>query len=414
MTGETSEGRGGARERSRRVLLVEDDSSARLALEALLADEGYEVRSAGDGEAALLALRGWTPDVVVTDLKLPKVDGVELMATLRQRLPGVPVIIMTGFGSIEHAVETMHLGAADYLPKPLALDRLLAALERVLRRSDDGLAIGEVVGGRYRIEGKLGEGAMGAVYRATQRGLERPVALKVIHTHNRISDARARLLREARAASALGHPNAVKIYDVGEDRGLCFLAMELLEGHDLSAEVEPGAPLDLERVYAVALEIASVLVTAHTIGLVHRDLKPENIFIERVGRDERVRVLDFGIAFLTEGDGEAGRLTQEGVIVGTPLYLAPEQAAGRAIGPSADIYAFGCLLYEMVTGDVPFRGSNMEVLSSHLRVTPPPPRTFRPELPPGLDALIMAMLRKAPAERPSAAEVEAALRRLAA
>ena len=398
----------------RRILVVEDEPNARAALTSLLEDEGYEVKAAADGAAGLSALHGWTPDAVVTDVKMPKIDGIELMARLRQRLPGVPVIVMTAFGSIDHAVETMHLGAADYLAKPVDLDRLLASLTRVLRRSGDTLQIGDVIAERYRIEGRLGEGAMGVVYRATQLNLGREIALKIIMAHREVADARARLLREAKVASALRHPNAVQVYDVGEDRGLPFLAMELLEGHDLRDEVGHGRSLPLHRVLRIAEQIASVLISAHQIGLVHRDLKPENIFLERLADgDERVRVLDFGVAFLTEDAGEAGRLTVEGLIVGTPLYLSPEQATGRDLGSPADIYAFGCLLYEMVTGDVPFTGSNMEVLSSHIRVDPRPPKLACKEVPPALDALIMAMLRKAPATRPTAAQIEAELRRIA-
>ena len=398
-----------------RVLVVEDEASARAALTSLLDEEGYEARAAANGEEALAALAGWTPDVVLTDVKMPKVDGLELMSRLRQRLPGVPVIVMTAFGSIDHAVETMHLGAADYLAKPVEIDRLMAALQRVQARAGAPLRVGELVAGRYRIEGKLGEGAMGAVYRATQLNLGRPVALKLLTVQREVPDARARLIREARVAAALRHPNAVQVFDVGEDRGRPYLAMELLDGHDLRVDVGDGAPpLAPARLLRIAGQIASVLVAAHRIGLVHRDLKPENVFLERFEGGERVRVLDFGVAFIADDPAESGRLTLEGMVIGTPFYIAPEQAAGRAVGPAADIYSFGCLLYEMATGEVPFTGSNVEVLAAHLSAPPRPPGELRAGLPAGLEALILAMLRKEPGRRPTAARALGQLQALEA
>ena len=273
---------------------------------------------------------------------------------------------------------------------------------------------GEVIAERYRVRRLLGEGAMGAVYRATQLNLGRAVALKMLTVHREVPDARARLLREARVASALRHPNAVQVHDVGEDRGRPYLVMELLDGYDLRAHVGHGAPpLAISKLLRIARQIASVLVAAHRIGLVHRDLKPENIFLERFEGGERVRVLDFGVAFIADERAvESGRLTQDGVVIGTPFYIAPEQAAGRTVGPAADIYAFGVLLYEMATGRLPFGGTNMEVMAAHMREAPQAPGELRADLPPALEALILAMLRKGPGLRPTAVQVESRLREI--
>jgi DNA-binding response OmpR family regulator len=216
-----------------RAMLVEDEANARSALVALLEDEGFAVRAAADGAEALLILKAWHPDVILTDIKMPRVDGLELLTLLETQLAAVPVIVMTAYGSIDDAVDAMRRGAADYITKPIALDRLLPAIQRVLTRAAAQAATGDLIGGRYRLEGKLGEGAMGAVYRTTQLELRRPAAIKMLNRGHDLPKARARLLREAKACAALHHPHAVQIYDVGEDDGRPYLVMELLDGEDL-------------------------------------------------------------------------------------------------------------------------------------------------------------------------------------
>ena len=308
-----------------RLLLAEDEPAAREGLRALLEDEGYEVRTAADGSQALAALHGWSPDLVVTDVKMPKLDGHGLMAALGRRLPDVPVIVMSGHGTIEEAVDTLHRGAVDYLGKPLDLDRLLASIRRALARTRDPLAPGQVIAGRYRIDAEIGAGAMGRVFRSTHLGLGREVALKVFTAHGDVADGRARFAREAQVAASLRHPGVVQILDYGSEGGLPFLVMELLVGHDLREEVDESLPpLAIPRALEIAAAIVSVLIAAHRAGLTHRDLKPENVFLEEIGGREVVRILDFGFAFLAEDDASGrGRLTAEGLIVGTPFSIAP-------------------------------------------------------------------------------------------
>ncbi|MCA9705340.1 MAG: serine/threonine protein kinase, partial [Myxococcales bacterium] len=187
------------------------------------------------------------------------------------------------------------------------------------------LAPGTVIANRYVIERKLGEGGMGQVYQATQVNLRRDVALKLLHGNLPDHEAgRRRFIREARVAAALRHPSAVEIYDVGMDGPHVFIVMELLTGMVLRDLVLSEHRLPLADALELTVQIADLLVTAHAIPLVHRDLKPENIFVEhdREGR-LRARVVDFGLAFI-EGDAETGRLTREGLVVGTPAFLAPE------------------------------------------------------------------------------------------
>ena len=261
------------------------------------------------------------------------------------------------------------------------------------------LSRGQLVAGRYRIEEPIGSGGMGVVYRAVQLPMERPVALKIVRRE--LSDAphaRARFEREARVASALTHPSAVIVHDFGEHEGRAFLAMELVHGESLRALVARG-PLGVARAIELATQLADVLAASHAIGLVHRDLKPENVLLEASGR---ARVLDFGLAF-REMPGPAGRMTREGVVVGTPDYLSPEQARGDEVGPPTDVYALGCLLHELVSGQPPFLGTEMEVLSKQMYAPAPPWGAL--DVPADLDTLRRAMLDKRAAQRPSAVAV---------
>jgi serine/threonine-protein kinase len=271
----------------------------------------------------------------------------------------------------------------------------------------DTLRPTDIVAARYRIEGLIGEGGMGRVYRATQLNLGRQVALKVLAPTLLDDTGVERFMREAKVAAALRHPCAVEIHDMGRVDDLVFIAMELLSGNVLRSVMVEGVPHEMPSAVEIGWQLADLLVAAHAISLVHRDLKPENIFIED---PLRVRVVDFGLAFI-EGGLELGRLTREGIVVGTPAYLAPEQAQALHVGTPADIYSFGCVLYELVTGFPPFRGSQVNVLTQHLYVTPVRPRERAPEamISAEVEDLVCAMMAKRPEDRPSAVEVRSEL-----
>ncbi|MEM9460138.1 MAG: serine/threonine-protein kinase [Myxococcota bacterium] len=267
---------------------------------------------------------------------------------------------------------------------------------------------GTVIAERYIVEARIGQsgigqGGMGQVYRATQSPLGRPVALKLFHDDR--TAILQRVIREARVAAALVHPHAVQVYDVGRVGSLIYIAMEFVHG-SLLRELGPG-PLSLVTTLELAAQLVDLLAAAHQLSLVHRDLKPSNIFVER-DREGRmyVRVVDFGLAFIA-GDAHNGRMTEQGILVGTPAYLAPEQAQGGEVGPPADIYALGCILYELLTGLPVFMGSPMYVVTQQVHVAPVPPRQRVPEveIPLAIEALVMRMLDKQPQRRPSAAQL---------
>lgn len=267
---------------------------------------------------------------------------------------------------------------------------------------------GRVIAGRYRLLDKLGEGGMGAVFRAEQLSLKRVVALKLLRPALSDNDELVRRFNaEAEMAARLSHPNTVTLYDFGQDSdGMLFIAMELIAGQSLRQTLGQG-PMPLARIVAIADQICDSLGDAHQRGIVHRDLKPDNVMLsERGSKRDIVCVLDFGIAKLRDqrGDVTGVPITQAGALLGTPQYMAPEQIRGETVDGRADIYALGIILYEMLTGALPFEApSLMAILSCHLLDTPIPPSQRRPDLavPPAVEQLIMTMLSKAPGERPS-------------
>jgi len=254
---------------------------------------------------------------------------------------------------------------------------------------------GVSLGGRYLLQEQIGQGGVGTVWRGFDSVLERPVAVKVLNSEGLRPEGRARMLAEARAIARLDHPNIVSVYDAGESNGSPFIVMELVEGQNLH-DRPPG---DLREAVQVARQVCAALEHAHAQGIVHRDLKPENVVI---GRDGIARLMDFGIARLV-----ASRVTQEGHIVGTVFYLAPEQALGQEFDGRADLYSLGVMLYELTTGELPFTHDDpVAVISQHLHAVPVPPRARNETIPPALNKLILALMSKDPAARPgSAAEV---------
>ena len=273
--------------------------------------------------------------------------------------------------------------------------------------------LGTTLGGRYRIEAPLAEGGMAMVYRATQEGARRQVAVKVLHPHLAVDREFAqRFRREARVASMLSHPSIVRVLDFGSEGIVFYIVMELLEGEDLLDLLQRECPLEPTRAMRIMVTVLKALAAAHGQGIVHRDLKPENVFISR-GPDgvEAVKVLDFGIAKMLgreeeDEDGEASLVTNMGAILGTPEYMSPEQCSGLPSGPGADIYGCGALLYTLLTGRPPFTAEHpIKVTFKHLTEVPLPPSALRPGLDPDLERAVLTALAKDPGDRHASAAV---------
>jgi serine/threonine protein kinase len=261
----------------------------------------------------------------------------------------------------------------------------------LLVRAAPALAVGQTLS-HYRVEAKIGEGGMGAVYRAYDTQLRRQVALKVLAPGYVVNPRhKPDLMREARAASALSHPNIVAIYEVGSD-GVDFIAIEFVEGKSLNTVI-PSKGLPLARVLDYAIQIASGLTKAHAVGVIHRDLKPGNIILTSEGL---VKLLDFGLARRVYEQGESTQ-TVDGGIVGTPAYMSAEQAEGKPLDARSDIFSFGVVLYEMLAGRPAFVGnSTASILAAVLREEPPP---LGAKVPRELEKIVARCLRKDPAHR---------------
>jgi serine/threonine-protein kinase len=277
--------------------------------------------------------------------------------------------------------------------------------------------VGHTLDEKYRLEERLGIGGMGTVYRARHLLIDRPVAVKVLNPRF-VEDeaARTRFQREARAAGRLQHVNAVTVTDFGQSQdGYVYIVMELLEGRTLRDVLAKEAPLDPARAVALMLQISAAVAAAHEAGIIHRDLKPANIFIvQRAEVPAVVKVLDFGIAKLaieSLEEDEPKMLTQVGAMIGTPRYMSPEQCDGAELTPAADVYSLGVILYEMLTGTVPFSGSTpLAIAMKHTSETPRNPREFVSTIPAALEEVVLHTLEKLPHNRPAnAAEFRAEL-----
>lgn len=311
----------------------------------------------------------------------------------------------------------------------VAKNRMLAdsraATLRTARRSElifsalsDALP-GTVLDEKYRVEEKIGAGNFGTVYRGEHIFLHHPVAIKVFRpaVGNSGLETLDRFRAEGISACRINHPNAVTVLDFDVSAGsLAYLVMELLQGHSLADELRTARKIDARRGIGIACAVCDVLAEAHVAGIVHRDIKPSNVFLHRSkgAGEELVKVIDFGVAKLTDGaDAETRAVTNAGSLVGTPEYMAPERVSGDPYDGRADVYSVGVMLYEMLTGRLPFQPkdpSYWSIAMMHVTREASAPSIVEPSVPRELDAIVLSALRKTKESRPTAAELAASLR----
>jgi serine/threonine protein kinase/FixJ family two-component response regulator len=443
------------------TILIVDDTPANLSLlSGMLLDRGYLVKVATHGKRALALAEGAPPDLVMLDITMPEMDGYEVCRALKAKpaTKDVPVLFLSALDEVGDKLQAFRAGGVDYVTKPFQVEEVLARvdtqvrlsrLQRALERREQELEKqnaelarrnaeltqaqkrtdlvfstlaeilpGRVLDGKYMLSRRIGKGGFGAVFRATHTTLGRDVAVKVFRP-SRGNDSPAgleRFRREGATACRLDHPNVVQVLDSAiSDEGIAYLVMELLDGRPLSEEIAQSAPLSPHRALDVAIPVCEVLAEAASHGMIHRDIKPANVFLHRGREGEVVKVVDFGIAKLVgeDPDGLSDEVTRSGVVVGSPTYMAPERMLGGEYDHRADVYSLGIVLYEMLTGRLPFAdvGRNYTALALRsITEDPPTPRTFVPAIPVELEAHVLATMNKRQAARPPASELAIALR----
>src|SRR6266568_2651703 len=363
------------------------------ALLEALADEDGSVRAAA--LRVLSSMRGQVPPESLTRLLDDADQQVREAAALTveelgEQAPPEPSVARL---RDEHVAQ----GEAAQIPPepshpevlPLAFPSLPLTVQRAMQL--------EVLGGRYQLQGSIGRGGMATIYRGRDMRMDHVVAIKVLRElYNTEPKFVKRFEREAKAASALHHPNIVQVFDYGQTDGNYYLVMELVEGTDLRRYLRSRGVLDSKRAIIIAHDVALGLGAAHRRVIVHRDVKPQNIL---VGRDGSIKLTDFGIASVYQ-NLNASRLTTTGMTLGTVEYMPPEQAQGDIVSPAADVYALGIVMYEMLTGRTPFDGNTAVVVAmQHIQDAPRPPSQFNPHIPPPLEEIILRCLEKVPEMR---------------
>ncbi len=444
------------------LLVVDDEPDVVAALRRALRDPRYEVLGCTSPHDALDLLARQRVDVVISDLDMPGMHGMDLLRRIRADYPETVRMVLTGRASLETALDAINQGEVHrYLTKPwdraalretigTSLDRLdearaaAAASVRVDRRAEilaelerrhpgltrvalvdgavvldplrldlawrlgastsdgsaplDGLA-GRVLDQRYRLETPIGSGGFGVVYQGVQLSLEREVAVKVLRAHGTAADRMRRFRVEALSTCRVVHPNAVVLLDAGvSDQGLAYLVMELLDGETLAARLRRGETLSFRDAAALGADVCAALAVAHAAGIHHRDIKPANVFLHRGPEGAVTKLLDFGIAKLATPLGSFAELTAEDVVLGTPAYLAPERVLGAAIDGRADVYSVGVLLYDALAGVTPFHGASPDAVLQQQVSMHPRPLSA---LDPDVPEALDAIVRELLAKEPS-------------
>ena len=424
----SGEGRGQTRPE---ILIADSDAGARNMLALRLRNEGYTVRALADGRAALEEIRRQAPALVLSETVIPGLDGYALLDALKREGKGsIPFLFLSSRSDALSQNKGLLLGASDFLTKGVSFEVLLTKLEKALSQSVEmsevsaRLSLSDVTGAtavyegpivaydelapgvaimneRFRIESDLGEGGMGKVFKAYDQQLEEQVVLKVLKPGLSDDNVLKRFKREIRLARKISHPGVVRIYDLMEAGPIKFVTMEYLEGADLPHELKRRGSFPVPVAMRVAVELFEALGAAHDVGVIHRDMKPHNVLMLSTGK---VKVLDFGIAQGLEPTA-ADRATMTGFILGTPDYMSPEQLMAEQLDPRTDLYSTGVVLYQLLTGGLPFRG-NDRVAAAQLRLStePSPPSTLNPKIPPQVDAAVCRLLRRNRDDRYASAE----------
>ncbi len=332
------------------VLVVDDEKGIRRFLFESLELQGYKVETAESYESAEKLIYQKQFETVLLDLRLRDRDSLSLIEKIKDLYPNVNIIMMSAYGTIDIAVKALKYGASEFLEKPFSIDKLIKVIKNHECKKE------KIFVGNYILENKIGEGGTSIVYKAKHRSLLRDSAVKILKdTISEDSTFLARFMKEARLTASLHHKNIVNIYDYGKCKSGYYIAMEYIDGKSLNNLVADNK-ISLLVAVSICSIICRTLDHAHKKGIIHRDLKLENILISERG----VKLVDFGLAKTYHGNGL--NITQPNKIVGTPLYMSPEQVEGKKVTIKSDIFSVGVILYKIITGNYPFYNENNMVL----------------------------------------------------
>lgn len=392
-----------------RILVVDDESAVRMVVRRTLERVGYTVLEARDGQEALDVLAVEEVDLVVTDVHMPQLSGMDLLAEIKNLKSHLPVIIVTGKASVQAAVECMKIGAIDYISKPFTIALIEETVAKALAHAESPSRIGETTIlihdypaflADYEIQDMLGEGSMGIVYlvEKTVEGRKEKFAIKLYKRDHQDEDERKqiqkRFFQEARAASQAKHPNIVEIIEFGLDENAVvnYIVMEYLPGVPLNHYIDRPDALSYAQKASIIRQVADALSAIHKLSVYHRDIKPANVMVDD---DLHVKVTDFGIAKLPDS-----MLTQQNELMGSPGYMAPESFVSADIDHRADIFSLGIVAYELFLGEHPFGAENSVRTCYRIRnEDPKDPSDIDPDIPPALCKILDTMLKKELAER---------------
>lgn len=395
------------------ILIADDDESLRQMLRRILEKDGLRVVEAEDGPAALRAFFSNAPDMAILDIDMGEgMTGFDVCKALRQDPYGssIPILFLTGMNTEKDLLHGFREGADDYIRKPFSISELLARVHaqiaRLQRRpqlaqlGDRQFNIGSVLEGemqeKYKITSRISSGGMGVIFRGYRVSDNLQVAIKTLNS-SFIGNPKdlQRFLREANATVQIRHTNVASGIEVVRTPNFCFFVMEYIQGENLSVILDSCGYLRQDRALDIVTQIARGLVYLHQLGLIHRDVKPGNILVTP---GNRAVLVDLGLAKPTTREEPA--LTTEGVILGTPYYLSPEQAMGENLDIRSDIYSLGATFYHAVTGTVPFQGSStLAIINARFLSNPEAPHLRVPEIAAPFSRVIGKMMERLPAQR---------------
>tara|TARA_B100000809_G_scaffold65954_1_gene62602 strand:- start:634 stop:1938 length:1305 start_codon:yes stop_codon:yes gene_type:complete len=393
---------------SARILIVDDEPTMRQLLRTHLKRQNYDILEAAAAEEGLSIVKENDLDLVITDVKLGGMTGVELLSQIKRIDPDLPVIVMTGMPEIQDAVESMKIGAVDYVSKPFRIEQLKAVIAQALEHPDETNSktnapettnSGRILAG-YQLIKPLGEGNVGTVYLARDRDVDSSTiyALKILKSFFRTEEhkrnALERLLREAEAIAKLEHPNIVRVieYGLAEEELIPFILMEYVDGKSLREVISDADDLTYIKKAQMIRQIANALAAVHKHDICHRDIKPANILVDA---NYDAKLTDFGIALMPDSS-----LTVSTNIVGTPVYLSPEGFHSSKVDRRADIFSLGVVAYELFMLQRPFIAQSIAQYANVIQNDLPiEPRQLRPDFPLRLQSILARMLKKEPDER---------------